>query len=145
MGYGRRERQGAYAPHIRKNPLGGMAVRPLIIQFSQGDYTVPNPTTMALIRAGDFAGLTTFFRTDHAFTLTHVRFLPRLPADPHTFLGRLDLPLNLALSSQDQIASLFASDGADFIDPVINDVLEDLFESPIVSNFLAETLVFFVP
>jgi hypothetical protein len=41
----------------------------VIIQFARGDKTNPNPTTTALIRAGDLADRSTFFRNDLAFAL----------------------------------------------------------------------------
>src|SRR5262249_43498573 len=54
--------QVAYAPHLRKVPLPGVPAKSVIIQFAKGDQTVPNPTATALLRAGDLADRTTFYR-----------------------------------------------------------------------------------
>ncbi|HEV7912333.1 MAG TPA: Ig-like domain-containing protein, partial [Albitalea sp.] len=45
----------SYAPHLRKSPLPGHVVRPVLFQFAKGDKTVPNPATTAILRAGDLA------------------------------------------------------------------------------------------
>lgn len=123
----------AYAPHIRKAPLAGMWARPVIFQFSRGDQTVPNPTNTAIIRAGDLADRTTFYRNDLAFALN-----PATPKNPHTILTNVFNPAvaAYAIMAQQQIATFFASDGTLTIDP---DGAGAIFETPIAQP-LPETL-----
>jgi hypothetical protein len=104
----------AYAPHIRKTPLAGVDAKAVIYQFAKGDQLVPNPTTTALLRAGDLADRATFYRHDLAFAEN-----PLLPRNPHAFLTRLDVPgyRAIILGAQEQIATFFASDGATVIHP----------------------------
>jgi dienelactone hydrolase len=134
-----------YAPHLRKAPLAGVPAKAVIIQFGKGDQIVPNPTQTALVRAGDLADRTTFFRTD-LFYATQPRPLPAAiapPLYPHTFLNTFS-PAGAAavsLAAQAQIATFFASDGAVTIDP---DGPGPLFETPIALP-LPEALNFLTP
>jgi hypothetical protein len=123
----------AYAPHIRKQPLSGVAAKPIIVQIAKGDGTVPNPTNSALIRAGDLSDRTTYFRNDLAFAAN-----PAIPKNPHTFLTNLLIGASapLAVATQSQIATFLASDGTLTIDP---DGAGPLFETPIIGP-LPETL-----
>ena len=57
----------SYAAHIRKDPLPGNTAKPVLVQFAKGDQTVPNPTSSALIRAGDLLDRTVYYRHDLAF------------------------------------------------------------------------------
>jgi hypothetical protein len=116
----------AYAPHIRCNPFFGMAPKPVIFQFAKGDQIAPNPTTTAILRAGDLAHTATYFRNDLAFLAD-----PTVPKNPHLFLTRTATPsvAAVALGAQQQIARFFASDGTDVIDP---DDAGALFEVPIL-------------
>lgn len=115
----------AYAPHLRQSPLDGVDARPVIIQFAKGDQTVPNPTASAIFRAGDLTDRSTYFRNDLVRAA-----IPGAPANPHTFLTRVDVPsvALLALAAQKQIAIFFETDGAVIIDP---DGAGPLFEVPI--------------
>jgi len=130
----------AYAPYIRKSPLGHNPAKSVIVQFGKGDQTVPNPTQSALVRAGELEDRTTFYRHDLLVPLA-----PTVTRNPHTFLTSI-LPgvtsppaYNLvARQAQAQIATFFASDGASTIDP---DGAGPLFEAPIVLP-LPETLNF---
>ncbi len=99
---------------------------PVIVQFAKGDRTVPNPTTSALLRAGDLAGRATYFRND----IAGPGGTP-LYANPHTFLTGIGNPATAlaALQAQAQIAAFFASNGALTIDP---DGAGPVFEVPIV-------------
>ena len=117
----------AYAQYIRTNPLPGNAAKPVIIQFAKGDETVPNPTATALVRAGNLADRTTFFRNDLAFVATG----GAIPKNPHTFLTNIGIPAAapFAFGAQSQIAAFFASNGALTIDP---DGPGPIFEVPIV-------------
>jgi hypothetical protein len=114
----------AYAPHIRKSPLAGIAAKSVIYQFAKGDQIVPNPATTALLRAGDLADRATYYRHDLAFAEN-----PQLPTIPHGFLSRIDLPgfRAIARGAQEQVATFFATNGATVIHPDP----ERFFEVPI--------------
>ena len=122
-----------YATHIRKQPLSGVAAKQIILQIAKGDATVPNPTSSALIRAGDLSDRTTYFRNDLAFAADAA-----IPKNPHTFLTNVLIPASapLAVATQTQIATFLASDGTLTIDP---DGAGPLFETPIIGP-LPETL-----
>jgi len=115
----------SYAVHLRKKPLSGVSAKSVIFQFARGDQTVPNPTTTAILRAGDLAGNATFFRNDLAFGVN-----PTIPKNPHTFLTNLEIPgaVPFAIAGQRQIATFFATDGTVVIDPDEN---APFFEVPI--------------
>jgi dienelactone hydrolase len=135
----------SYAPHVRKSPLAGMTAKSVIIQFGKGDQIVPNPTQTAIVRAGDLADRTTFFRTD-LFYATQPRPLPPSiapPLYPHTFLNTFSpgAAAAVSLQAQAQIATFFATDGQVTIDP---DGPGPLFETPI-SLPLPETPSFLTP
>src|SRR5262249_35131271 len=104
-----------YARHLRVAPLGGQEPKPVLIQFARGDLIVPNPTTSALIRAGQLADATTLLRYD--------RLAGRLPeelVEPHPFLlrvGATGLVGALARAAQEQVARFFESDGVALWDP----------------------------
>ena len=125
----------SYASFIRKQPLPGNAAKPVIFQFAKGDMTVPNPTTTAILRAGDLADRATYFRNDLAFVAN-----PAVPKNPHTFLSNIVVPAaaGFALGAQQQIATFFATNGATTIDP---DGAGPFFEVPVVPP-LPETLNF---
>jgi hypothetical protein len=99
---------------------------PVIVQFTKGDRTVPNPTTSAILRAGGLAGRATFFRND----IAGPGGTPLYP-NPHTFLTGIGSPATAtaALQAQAQIAAFFASNGAVTVDP---DGAGPVFEVPIV-------------
>jgi dienelactone hydrolase len=106
----------AYAPHLRKDPLPGVPVRPVLFQFSIGDQTAPNPTNAAILRAGDLTDRAVIYRNDLAVAQD-----PAVPKNQHPFLIRIDstapLVKQIALAGQDQAATFFASDGATIILP----------------------------
>lgn len=134
----------AYAPYIRKAPLQGNAPKSVIYQFAKGDQTVPNPTTSGIIRAGDLADRTTYFRNDTAFAAGG-----GMAKNPHTFLtgiGSGGISPIVAFKAQAQIAAFFASHGGMTIDPDADSVglpypagFPHLFEVPI-AEALPETL-----
>lgn len=106
---------------------------------SKGDLTVPNPTSSAVARAGDFADRVTYLRNDLA-----IEAAPATPLNPHTFLTNVaagGLGPVLAVQAQTQIAVFFATDGAIVIDP---DGDSPFFEVPIVPP-LPEELNFIAP
>ncbi len=115
-----------YAPYIRKQPLPGNGAKPVIVQFAKGDTTVPNPTSSAIVRAGQLQDRTMYFRNDLAYAATG----GAIPKNPHTFLTNIGIPAAapLAVAAQTQIALFFATDGAQLIDP---DGAGALFEMPI--------------
>ncbi|TNF57945.1 MAG: hypothetical protein EP308_01330 [Burkholderiales bacterium] len=115
----------SYASLIRQQPPAGHARKPVIFQVAKGDTTVPNPTSSAIVRAGDLKDRTTYYRHDLAYA-----FDPTLPRNPHTFLTNIALPqaAPIAVGAQTQIAVFFQSDGAAVIDP---DGAGPLFEVPI--------------
>ncbi|HSC00511.1 MAG TPA: hypothetical protein VLE45_11400 [Burkholderiaceae bacterium] len=125
----------SYAQHIRKQPLPGNEAKPVIVQFAKGDMTVPNPTSSALIRAGDLEDRATYFRNDLA-SAANAGF----PKNPHTFLTSIGSAVTapVAIGAQTQIATFFVSRGATVIDP---DGAGPLFEVPIVGP-LPEALNF---
>ena len=87
-------------------------VWPVIFQFARTDQTVPNPTSTRVIRAGNLQSRTTMFRND----LAHAAL--GTSKNPHTFLTNLQGPgAGCALAAQTQIATFFATDGANMIDP----------------------------
>ena len=114
----------AYAPHLRLDPLAGVPAKTVLLQFARGDKTVPNPTTTAIIRAGDLADRTTLYRNDLAKAAN-----PAVGSNPHTFLTSISgAGAPYAIGGQDQIAQFFASGGLTVIDP---DGAGPFFETPI--------------
>jgi Bacterial virulence factor lipase N-terminal len=92
----------AYAPHLRKQPLPGVTARPVLIMFAKGDKTVPNPTETAVVRAGELADRTLYFRYDLALA----NGLPHFPNDdPHP------------ATNPTAIATFLTSDGSQITDP----------------------------
>ena len=115
----------SYAPFIRKQPLQGHAAKPVLVQFAQGDATVPNPTTSALLRAGELGDRAVRFRNDLAYALN-----PAVGKNPHTFLTNIGsvAQQGYALMAQTQIALFFASGGTLVVDP--DGAAGPLFEVP---------------
>jgi hypothetical protein len=101
----------AYGPHLRRNPLNGVSPKSVLIQFAKTDQTIPNPVATAVIRAGDLADRTTFYRHDLAFADN-----PTLAKDPHSFLFP---PVfgSIATATLTQAATFFATDGTQIIQP----------------------------
>ncbi len=116
----------SYAAFIRKQPLPGAAAKPVIFQFAKGDVTVPNPTTTAILRAGDLADRATLYRNDLAFAAN-----PAVPKNPHTFLTNIGVAASAAyaVGAQTQMAVFFATSGMTTIDP---DGAGPIFEVPVV-------------
>ncbi|HKY44880.1 MAG TPA: Ig-like domain-containing protein [Pyrinomonadaceae bacterium] len=128
----------AFAPYLRKSPLSGVPPKSVLFQFSIGDRIATNPTTSALLRAGDLASRTTFYRNDLAFAENP----GGIARDPHLLIRNIAVPsvAPMARGIQEQIAVFFASDGKLIIHP------EPLrfFEVPIVGP-LPEQLNFITP
>ena len=114
----------AFAPHLRRSPLPGLAVRPIMAQFARGDRTVPNIANSTLIRAAGLESSTWLYRHDLARPIA-----PDLPLDPHPFLllfislsgDSVQLPgapaLAISLDAQNQIANFLSADGSSISDP----------------------------
>jgi hypothetical protein len=133
----------SYAAHLKSEPLAGVPVKPILVQFGLGDLEVPNPTESALVRAGGLQPSTWLLRTDLAAGID-----PRLlgltqpgvpyPIYPHRFLSNPTLfdpaspPLETAIgvAAQKQIADFFASGGATIPDP--NQYFTGLFAGQIL-------------
>jgi hypothetical protein len=123
----------AYAPHIRKSPLRGMEAKPVIIQFAKTGQTGPNPTTSALVRAGELADRATYLRYDLLYNGGSVKdphlFLTYVPGSPAPGAAVDAAALGVqAVEAQHQIGIFFATDGAVTIDP---DGSAPIFETPI--------------
>jgi dienelactone hydrolase len=134
-----------YARHIRADPLAGNRPKPVIVQVARGDMVVPNPTSTALVRAGELADRVTLFRNDLFVQQLQAAGQPAAVLNtlrnPHAFIGALAGPrARAALQAQMQIAAFFASNGALTLDP---DGAEPLFETPI--GALPEDLGFLPP
>ncbi|MBI4591310.1 MAG: hypothetical protein HY725_20970 [Candidatus Rokubacteria bacterium] len=104
----------AYAPHLRLAPLPGNAAKSVLYQFAVGDRTVPNPTTMSLLRAGDLLSFTSVYR--------HERIAGQLAEpfrDPHGFLTwTVDRSVaSIGRAAQEQIARFFLSRGVRLENP----------------------------
>lgn len=116
----------SYASYIRKKPLRGNAPKPVIVQVAKGDTVVPNPTSSAIVRAGELADRTTYFRNDLAYAANNA-----VGKGPHTFLTNIGnaAAAPYAVGAQMQMAVFFASNGAVVIDP---DGAGPFFEVPIL-------------
>lgn len=116
----------SYASSIRKDPPRGHAKKPVLIQFAKGDVTVPNPTSWAIVRAGELQDRAVYFRNDLAWAFDNL-----IPKNPHGFVAGIGNPrtVGYAVAAQSQIAAFFASHGALVIDP---DGAAPYFEVPIV-------------
>lgn len=139
-----------YAAHIRQQPLDGVPAKNVIVQFAKGDMTCPNPTTSALLRAGNLADRATYYRYDLIYPLlvaTGELVVPPLTAaefsrvkNPHPFMPNATNPPpakapNAAAiafaqrdAAQEQIAVFFESGGQLMFDP---DGAGSFFETPI--------------
>jgi len=129
----------AYAPHLRRAPLPGAMPKSVILQFAKGDQTVPNPTSSAVVRAGDLVDRVSYFRNDLAVAASG-----GTPLNPHTFLTNVvagGIAPVIALQAQTQIATFLASDGAIVTDP---DGDGPFFEVPIAEP-LPEELNYLMP
>jgi hypothetical protein len=112
----------AYAPHLRKTPLAAVPAKSVVYQIAKGDESAPNPTTTALLRAGDLADRTLFYRHDLARAIN-----PSLPQNPHGFNSLANFG-TVAIGAQTQSARFFQSDGTETIHPAPT----EFFEWPIV-------------
>jgi hypothetical protein len=124
-----------WSRYLRLAPLPGTPPKSVMYLFAKGDRSAVNPGTSLLLRAGNLADRTIYFRTDLA-VLQDSAF----PKEPHAFLVRGMLSPDpftkaVALNAQDWIALFLQSDGAAIAPPMPT----DLFEMPIMGP-LPETL-----
>jgi hypothetical protein len=103
-----------HARHLPKDPLPGVPAKAVLFLFGTGDQNVPNPTTTALLRAGDLADRAMLCRHDVAYA-EH----PTLPKNSHGFAGGVTNPnwRQIALGAHEQIAVFVASHGQTIIHP----------------------------
>ncbi|MCI0465075.1 MAG: hypothetical protein L0Z62_49775, partial [Gemmataceae bacterium] len=124
----------AYVPHLRKAPLPGMPVKPVLVLFARGDQNVVNPQTSAYLRAGDLASRTTFYRHDLAFAEDRT-----VPKNPHNFLfpGSTTSPLamTIALGTLEQVATFLGSDGRVVLHPEPARFFETPIRGPLPEDF----------
>ncbi|MBL8210424.1 MAG: Ig-like domain-containing protein [Bryobacterales bacterium] len=94
-----------YAPHLKLSPLPGLSPKNILVQFAEGDQTVPNPTSSALVRWSGLKENTWVYR--HGF----LRSQFQVGANPHTYLTDFSNFLSLFISQavQGQIANFLAS------------------------------------
>ena len=87
-----------------------MPQKSVLFLFAKGDLTVPNPTTTAILRAGDLADRTIFFRNDLALAED-----PQMSRNPHGFAFSIADPSALAREiargAQQRVALFLASGG----------------------------------
>jgi hypothetical protein len=98
----------AFAPYVRHLPLAGVGPKAVLYQWAVGDRTVPNPTTTALLAAGQLQPASVLFRHDLLAPSLSDRF-----KDPHAFLTWTAFPEVYAIgrAAQEQIARFFLSGG----------------------------------
>jgi hypothetical protein len=117
---------GAYAPHLRKAPLAGVPEKRVLFTLAQGDPVVRNTTTGNVVRAGDLADRTLYFRGLDAYAQQGIQ---PSAMDLHEFLFRFTpAGIGYALTGQESVATFLGSDGDTTIDP---DGPGPLFETPI--------------
>jgi len=123
-----------WSRYVRLALFPGMPAKSVMYLFAKGDRTAVNPGTTLLLRAGNLADRTIYFRTDLAVAQD-----PGFPKEPHAFLVQVlsmdPLLKTVARNAQDWIGLFFQSDGTATSQPVPT----DLFEMPIVGP-LPETL-----
>jgi dienelactone hydrolase len=99
-----------FAPHLRRSPLPGVPVRPVLFQMEAVDRTAPNPCASNLIRNAGMREFTSLYRHDLALELE-----PGLTRDPHSIFfypPRPALGQAIAAAGQSQIVEFLLSDGA---------------------------------
>jgi hypothetical protein len=119
-----------WARHLREQPLPGLYPKSVIYQFATGDQQAVNPGTSALIRAGNLADRTIYYRHDLAFAQD-----PTVPKNPHVFAGSPTHPnalfRSISRGAQDQIAVFLASGGTVIIHPEPAQFFEVPISSPL--------------
>lgn len=116
----------AYAPHLRRAPLAGVPPKSVLILIAKGDQVSPNPTTTAILRAGDLADRALYYRHDLYYQSL---FPSALTKNPHSFAVSLGdaLMRPISLGVQDMVGKFFFSDGG----PLTVPEPSQFFEFPI--------------
>jgi hypothetical protein len=98
----------AFAPYVKQMPLAGVGPKAVLYQWALGDLTVPNPTTVALLTAGQLQPVSVLFRHDLLAPGLSDRF-----KNPHAFLTWTAFPEVHAIgrAAQEQVARFFLSGG----------------------------------
>jgi hypothetical protein len=128
-----------WSRHLRQAPLPGVPPKSVMYLFAQGDRRSVNPGTTLLLRAGNLADRTIYFRTD----LAVAQWDPAFPKDPHGFIINTtgnqftQFTKTVALNAQEWIGAFLQSDGAAMSEPTPTDLFEMPIEGP-----LPETLNF---
>jgi len=127
----------AFAPHLRLSPLNGVEPKSVLFQFNIGDQIATNPTTSALLTAGDLVDRTTYYRNDLAKAEN-----PLVASNPHLLIRNITVPAvaPMARGIQEQIAVFLSSDGT-----VINHPEPFRFFEVPIAGPLPEQLNFIVP
>ena len=125
-----------WAKYLRAEPLPGSSSKSVLYQLAKGDQQAVNPGMSALIREGNLADRSVFYRHDLAFAID-----PTIPKNPHLFAAQPTSPnatvRTISLGVQEQLAVFFASHGAITIHPTPT----QFFEVPLLGA-LPETLNF---
>jgi hypothetical protein len=106
---GRRADPVAYARYLRRAPLPGLEPAHALVQYALGDRVVPNPTTAALVRAGELGDRTVVVRTDRVARASGAEW-----PDPHGFLLAVRAPGlvgRVAMLAQEQVARFLKDEG----------------------------------
>jgi hypothetical protein len=106
---GRRADPVAYARHLRQAPLPGLEPARVLVQWALGDRVVPNPTTAALVRAGELTDRAVAVRADRV-----ARALGAEWPEAHGFLLSVRAPGlvgRVAQAAQEQLARFLREDG----------------------------------
>ena len=131
----------ACAPYLRKTPLVGMPAKSVVFQFNIGDQIATNPTTTAVLRAGDLADRATYFRNDLAYAENNL-----VPQNPHLLIRLITTPSVAAMARgiQEQIAVFLASDGNLIIHPEPSRFFEVPIRGPLPEdlNFIPATCAY---
>jgi len=113
----------AYAPHLRMAPLAGVPPKSVLFLIAKGDQSATNPSTTAILRAGDLADRSLYYLHD-----VYRNLHPNLPANPHEFATKSAVFGEISLGVQDMVGKFFFSDGVLLIVPEPS----KYFEFPIV-------------
>lgn len=124
----------AYAPHLSKAPLAGVPPKSVLFLMAKGDQTATNPSDTAIVRAGDLADSTLYYRHD-LYYAKNLKSQPTLDKNPHSFALQFG---EISQAVQEMIGKFFESDGAALIAPGKN--LSRFFEFPIRIEDLPENL-----
>lgn len=124
----------AFAPHLRRSPLPGMTEKSVLFQIAKADQSATNPSTTAIVRAGDLADRVLYYRHDLAWLARFQYPFPTLPRNPHGFAVGLANFGDIAKGAQDQAARFFQSDGTEIIHPEPAQFFEFPIAGPLPEN-----------